>query len=89
MNKIKASQMEKILIKRIEELENSLNVASSSSFKMLTKAQIAEAKADSYLVLFKEQDKQLSVMSAKISILKRLIKDCAPSNEIFDFIQNM
>lgn len=89
MNKIKASQMEKILLKRIEELENNLNVASSSSFKMLTKAQIAEAKADSYLVLFKEQDKQLNVVSAKISILKRLIEDCAPTNEIFDFIKKM
>lgn len=89
MNKIKATQMEKTLIARNEELKSDLDAAKSASFRMMTKAQIAEAKADSYLVLFKEQDKQLSVMSAKISILKRLIEDSAPTNEIFDFIKKL
>ena len=89
MNKIKATQMEKALIARNEELKSDLDAVQSASFRMMRKAQIAEAKADSYLVLFKEQDKQLNVMSAKISILKRLIEDSAPTNEIFDFIKKL
>lgn len=89
MNKVKGTPMELMLLNQIEELKMELNVAQSKSVRSINAAKDYKKQLDSYSKLFDEQDRHYKVLKAKVFLLKIMVEDSAPSDEIFDFIQQM
>ena len=89
MNKVKATAMEQMLLQRVEELKMELNEANSIAFRERLQSEDLKKQLDSYSKLFDEQDRHCKVLKAKVFLLKCMVEDSAPSDEIFDFIQQM
>lgn len=89
MNKVKGTPMELMLLNQIEELKMDLNEANSIAFRARLQSEDLKKQLDSYTKLFDEQDRHYKVLKAKVFLLKCMVEDSAPSDEIFDFIQHM